>query len=324
MRLDLILWYGALVRLSRPALSTCSTVLALAATLGVLGCGRSGPAAVGHSGSGPRFVVVAAENFWGSIATQLAGGRASVRSIIVDPSTDPHSYQPSAGDARVMTSANVAIVNGVGYDDWAEQLLQGSPSAGRAVLNVGELLALPQGANPHRWYYPADVTKVIDAIVADFDRIDPADSAYFAARSRAFSTVALAGYDRIRATIRARYRGTPVGYSESIFQGLGEDLGLRLLTPRSFAKAVAEGTDVTAGDKRTVDSQAEHRRIAVWVFNSQNVTPDVQRVNQIVRARGIPIVSVTETLSPATASFEQWQTHQLQELQRALHRATGH
>jgi zinc/manganese transport system substrate-binding protein len=214
-------------------------------------------------------------------------------------------------------------VNGVRYDDWAGPLLQGSSAAGRTVLNVGKLLGLPQGANPHRWYYPANVTRVLDAIVADYDRLDPADSAYFAARRHAVLTVALAGYDRIRAAIRAHYKGTPVGYSESIFEGLGEDLGLRLLTPRSFVTAVAEGTDVTAADKRAVDSAAEHRRIAVWVFNSQNVTPDVQRVNQIVRARGIPIVAVTETLSPATASFEQWQTRQLKELQSALHRATG-
>ena len=123
--------------------------------------------------------------------------------------------------------------------------------------------------------------------------------------------------------IRKRFAGVPVGYSESIFQGLGEDLGLRLTTPASFAKAVAEGTDVTASDKQAVDAQARGRKIAVWVFNSQNVTPDVQRVNQIVRAEGVPVVSVTETLSPAGASFQQWQSDQLQRLAEALHKATG-
>lgn len=268
-------------------------------------------------------MVVAAENFWGSLAAQLAGTKASVRSIIVNPGTDPHSYQPSARDARMVAGANMAIVNGVGYDDWATQLLQGSPAASRRVLNVGKLLGLPQGANPHRWYYPADVTRVLQAIVADYDRLDPADRAYFAARRRALMTAGLSVYDTLRAQIRARYAGTPVGYSESIFQGLGEDLGLHLLTPASFARAVAEGTDVTASDKLTVDAQAEHRLIDVWVFNSQNVTPDVQRVNQMVRRRGIPIVAVTETLSPASASFEQWQRRQLLALKRALHTATG-
>jgi zinc/manganese transport system substrate-binding protein len=114
-----------------------------------------------------------------------------------------------------------------------------------------------------------------------------------------------------------------VGYSESIFQGLGEDLRLRLLTPYGFVKAVAEGTDVTAEDKRTVDRQLERRQVAVWVFNSQNVTPDVQRVNGLARAHGIQVATVTETLSPRSASFEQWQSAQLEGLLAALHTATG-
>ncbi len=43
----------------------------------------------------------------------------------------------------------------------------------------------------------------------------------------------------------------------------------------------------------------------MWVFNSQNVTPDVQRVNDLARAARIPVATVTETLSPASDSFEQ-------------------
>ena len=70
-------------------------------------------------------------------------------------------------------------------------------------------------------------------------------------------------------------------------------------------------------------SQAAGRQIAVWVFNSQNVTPDVQRVNQIVRRRQIPLVAVTETLTPPGSSFEAWQTAQLEALLRALERARG-
>ena len=150
-----------------------------------------------------------------------------------------------------------------------------------------------------------------------------ATAAYFAARRQDFERRDLARYDALRRHIRARYAGVPVGYSESIFQPLGDDLGLRLLTPYGFAKAIAEGTDVTAQDKQTVDAQASERRIAVWVFNSQNVTPDVQRVNELARAHGIPVATVTETLSPASDSFQQWQVAELQALARALHEATG-
>jgi zinc/manganese transport system substrate-binding protein len=285
-----------------------------------LGCDRSGPAQAHAGGAGGGFTVVAAENVWGSIAAQLAGDRATVRSVITEPATDPHSYEPTASDARAIATANMAIVNGLGYDRWASQLLAASPAPGRVVLDVGSYLGLSSGANPHRWYYPADVLRVVGAISARYERIDPADRAYFAQRERWFLSRALAGYDRLLARIRSRFAGVPVGYSESIFQGLGEDLRLRLLTPPGFVKAVAEGTDITAQDKRTVDEQLERRRVAVWVYNSQNVTPDVQRVTEIARARGIPVVPVTETLSPRGASFQQWQSSQLGGLLAVLQR----
>jgi zinc/manganese transport system substrate-binding protein len=288
------------------------------------GCGSAGaPGASSAGGGASRLEVVAAENFWGSIAAQLGGSRVDVRSIIVNPATDPHSYEPTPSDARTLAGSQLAIVNGVGYDSWASKLLEASASSGRVVLNVGHLLGLSQGANPHRWYFPADVQRVIAAITADYARLDPAAAGYFASQRAAFETHGLSRYDQLRAQIRARYAGVPVGYSESIFQGLGEDLQLKLLTPYGFAKAIAEGSEVTAQDKRTVDHQAEAREIRVWVFNSQNVTPDVQRVSEIARAEGIPIATVTETLSPASDSFEQWQVAELEGLERALHAATG-
>ena len=101
--------------------------------------------------------VVAAENFWGSIAAQLGGNRAKVRSIVVDPATDPHSYEPTASDARTLAGAKVAIVNGIGYDNWASQLLAANAGGGRVVVDVGDVLGLGDGDNPHQWYSPASV-----------------------------------------------------------------------------------------------------------------------------------------------------------------------
>jgi zinc/manganese transport system substrate-binding protein len=303
-------------------LARLSAAVALVALVGmIVGCGRSGTPR-GGGGRG-RLQVVAAENFWGSVAAQLGGEKADVRSIIVDPATDPHSYEPTARDARAIAGAQMTIVNGLGYDAWAPRLLRASPSSERVELDVGKVLGLGEGANPHQWYSPSSVRRVIAAIVAGYDRLDPSAASYFARRERAFLEHDLARYDALRREIRERYAGTPVGYSESIFRPLGEDLGLKLLTPYSFAKAIAEGDDVTARDKQTVDDQARKRLIKIWVFNSQNVTPDVQRVNELARGQGIPIATVTETLAPAGDSFEQWQSAQLEGLARALHAASG-
>jgi zinc/manganese transport system substrate-binding protein len=308
-------WHAAPVALATGALALAALALMLS------GCDRSGTAQ--PSAASGRLQVVAAENFWGSIAAQLGGTQASVTSIIVNPGTDPHSYEPNAQDARTMAGAQLAIVNGIGYDNWAPKLLAASPVDGRIVLNVGNVLGLHEGDNPHQWYSPASVARVVERIVADYDALEPSAAAYFAQREQIFKTRDLARYDALRKEIRAKYAGTPVGYSESIFRPLGEDLGLKLLTPYSFAKAIAEGGDVSAQDKQRTDTQARKRLIKIWVFNSQNVTPDVQRINDIAREEEIPIATITETLSPASDSFEQWQVAELEGIARALHEATG-
>jgi zinc/manganese transport system substrate-binding protein len=287
----------------------------------VAGCG----AASGSTGGEPsrRPQVVAAENFWGSIASQLGGSKVVVQSIIVSPDTDPHSYEPTASDGIAIARSQMAILNGIGYDPWASKLIDANPSSSRQVLDVGDLPGLKSGDNPHQWYSPSSVRRVVGQIAADYDKLDPRDRAYFDQRRASFETEALSEYNRLIAQIRGRYAGVPVGYSESIFQPLGQALGLDLITPYSFAKAIAEGTDVSAQDKQTVDTQAQDRQIKVWVYNSQNATPDVQRVNQLARAAQIPITTITETLSPASATFEQWQVAELKSLQAALHQATG-
>jgi zinc/manganese transport system substrate-binding protein len=299
-------------------------ILALAATAVVAGCGSSGATGASSAAAGDaKFTVVAGENFWGSIAGQLAGNRATVTSIIVNPGTDPHDYQATAADSRTIAEGQMAIVNGIGYDTWMSKAVAANPVGGRVTLDVGSTLGLKEGDNPHQWYAPSSVLRVVDAIVADYKKLDPADGAYFDKRRRAFLTRGLARYNALRKQIRARYSGVPVGYSESIFQPLGADLGLKLLTPPGFADAVAEGTDISARDKQTVDRQAQTKQIKVWVYNRQNATPDVKRINQIAQAAGIPIATVTETLSPASDTFEQWQAAQLTQLEAALHKATG-
>jgi zinc/manganese transport system substrate-binding protein len=289
----------------------------------VLAAGCGGATSSSASSSPGMIRVTAAENFWGSIAAQLGGQKVAVTSIIVNPNTDPHSYEPTASDGVAIARAQLAIVNGIGYDKWASNLLAANPSSSRVALDVGALLGLREGDNPHQWYSPASVQRVIDAIVAGYKRLDPRDASYFDRARSAFETVALAEYRRLGDEIRTRYAGVPVGYSESIFQPLGQSLGLKLLTPYSFAKAIAEGTDVSAADKQTVDAQAQTHAIKVWIYNSQNATPDVQRVNQLASAAHIPITTITETLSPASASFEQWQDAQLTSLIFALQRATA-
>ena len=278
----------------------------------------SGPAAANGR---TRLEVVAAENFWGSIVKQLAGSRASVSSVITNPNTDPHDYEPKPSDGRAIASARYVIENGIGYDTWVQKLLDASPDSSRRVLNVGDLLGVKAGGNPHQWYSPASVDRFVERVASDLETLDAKNAAYYEAQKAKFEATRLAEYHALIAAINQKYAGTPVGASESIFSPLAAALGLHLVTPESFLDAVAEGTDPTGADKATVDRQIQNKEIKVFVFNSQNATPDVQTLVKAAKAHGIPVTTVTETLAPASASFQTWQVKQLRELDAALAKA---
>ena len=273
-------------------------------------------------GSGP-VQVVAAENFWGSIAAQVGGSHVHVTSIIVDPNADPHSYEPTAADARTVASAQYVIVNGAGYDPWADKLLQANPVSGRKELNVGNFNGKHEGDNPHMWYNPDYVTAVANKIRDDLKALDPADSAAFDQSAQSFLTTGLKQYHDLIAAIKAKYSGTSVGATESIFAYLAPALGLNLVTPYSYLKAVSEGTDISAADQATVEQQIRQKQIKVLVYNSQNTPNNIQTLIALAKANNIPVATITETLSPATATFQAWQSAQLQGIQSALAQATG-
>ena len=71
-----------------------------------------------------------------------------MQSLIVNPAQDPHSYEPTTSDARAMATAQLAVVNGVGYDPWAPKLLAANPVDGRVALTVGSLFGLQRGRQP--------------------------------------------------------------------------------------------------------------------------------------------------------------------------------
>ncbi|HEY2697676.1 MAG TPA: zinc ABC transporter substrate-binding protein [Pseudonocardiaceae bacterium] len=313
----------SIVRLFRPRAVVAAVAATAAVTLTVAGCATTAPANVSSGGGGTKITVVAAENFWGSIASQLGGDHASVTSIITNPDTDPHDYDATPADGRTMAGAQFAIVNGVGYDPWAPKLLASNANPNRTVLTVGRLVGVPDGGNPHRWYSPTNVHQVIEQIAADYAKIDPADAGYFQQRKEAFENQTLSQYNQLISTIKSTYAGTPIGASESIVSPLAEGLGLNLITPETFLDAISEGSDPTAADKATIDNQIRGKQIKIYVYNSQNSTPDIQTQVNEAKAAGIPVTTVTETLAPAGASFQDWQVKELQGIQQALAQATG-
>jgi zinc/manganese transport system substrate-binding protein len=302
-----------------PSVLAGGLLLLLLFPLTLVACGTTFQA----TGSSGPVQVVAAENFWGSIAAQVGGSHVHVTSIIVDPNADPHSYEPTAADARTVAGAQYVIVNGAGYDPWADKLLQANPASGRKELNVGDFNGKHEGDNPHMWYNPAYVTAVANKIRDDLKALDPAHATAFDQSTQAFLTTGLKQYHDLIAAIKATYSGVPVGATESIFSYLAPALGLNLITPYSYLKAVSGGQDISAADQANAEQQINQKQIKVLIYNSQNTPNNIQALINRARANHIPVATITETLTPGNASFQDWQSSRLQGIQSALAQATG-
>lgn len=293
-------------------------ILILVLLFPIAGCSAATPAA-----SSGVIQVVAAENFWGSIAAQVGGSHVKVTSIISNPNTDPHDYEPVSSDARTVADAQYVIFNGAGYDAWMSRLIAANPVSERKVLNIASFLGKKEGDNPHFWYNPDYVISVVSQIRDDLKAVDPADAGAFDQSAQEFLTVGLKQYKSLISDIRAKYSGTPVGATESIFAYMAPALGLDLITPSSFMNAVSEGAEIPAADQAAVEQQINLKQIKILVYNSQNTPPNIQIILNKAKALGIPTPRVTETLEPATATFQEWQSSQLQGIETALEQATG-
>jgi zinc/manganese transport system substrate-binding protein len=306
-----------ILRRSAPSRIAIVVLVLALATAVLAGCASGGSSGAATDG---KPLVVVAENFWGSIATQIGGDRVKTVSIITKPDVDPHEYEPVPADARNIARARYVISNGAGYDPWARKLLDANPAGGRRALDIADMAGRKQGGNPHMWYSPEIVGRVIDRIASDLGQIDNQNAAYFSANASGLKTTGFQTYNAVLTDIRSKYAGVAVGATESIFVDMATDLGLRLLTPPGYLNAISEGTDPAASDKAAFDQQIAARAIKVLVFNKQNSTPDVRALVDKANHAGIPVVAVTETLDPANATFQQWQGDELTALQRALAR----
>jgi zinc/manganese transport system substrate-binding protein len=294
-----------------------SVVAGLSIVAQVAGCGAAVHAGTGAPSRTHVINVVAAENFWGSIARQLGGSQARVLSLVSDPNADPHEFESSAASARAVAVADYVIENGAGYDDWMTRLMAASPNPRRRVLSIANLVGKRPGDNPHLWYSPAYVRAAENRIEADFKALDPHDAAYFSAR-RAATDAAFAGVRGQLALIRSRFTGRPVASTETVPVYLARYLGLKLVSPPAFMTAISEGNQPPAASIAQFERLLAGRQVRALIYNEQTATALTTSMRELAQRSGIPVVGVTETIQPPRESFQRWFGRELAGLSSAL------
>ena len=272
------------------------------------------------AGSGSAIQVVAGENFWGSLVSQLGGIHVNVTSVVSDPNTDPHSYEGNAANARAVSNACFVIVNGANYDVWALNLITAGGATHQTVLNVQQTLGQPQDANPHFWYSPTFVNITVKAMYNDLVKIDPSNSGYYRQQYASLNSSLWSSYMHQEQIIKHQFGGAPVAATENIFVYMANATGLNIISPPEFMKALAEGNDPSPLDIATFQNQLNsgNGTVHALVYNVQTVTPLTQNLLALAAKNFIPVVRISETIQPRNFTFQAWMQLEVGQLQNAL------
>lgn len=174
----------ALARVRRaPALAAALT----AAVLCVSGC--AGPGA-----DGGQLEVVATTTQIGDFAREVGGEDVAVDQIL-QPNTDPHTYEPRPSDVVATAEAELVFASGDDLDEWIGQVVSDSGSDAQ-VVDLGK--AVPEqlpgessGAeasryDPHWWHDPRNAEAAVREIERRLSVADPAHRHEFARNARSY------------------------------------------------------------------------------------------------------------------------------------------
>lgn len=256
-------------------LRAAGAAVAVLLGLSLAACGADAPGqGPGAGAGGEKPVVLTTFTVLADVAQNVAGDKLQVESI-TKAGAEIHGYEPTPGDIRKASKADLILDNGLNLEAWFAQFVEGLDvphavvSEGVEVLSIGE--DSYQGKpNPHAWMSPVNVQIYVDNMVKAFSKLDPDNAAAFEANGAAYKAQLQSVKDEMvqkLATVPEAQRALVT--CEGAFSYLARDAGLR--------------------------------EVYIWAVNAeQQATPQqITRAIEFVKANKVPAVFCESTVSDA-------------------------
>ncbi len=163
---------------------------ALVASAAVLAAGGT------HAADAKRLKVGITLHPYYSFVAHIVGDRADIVPLIA-ADANPHGYAPQPADMIRITSMDVLVVNGIGHDTWAFEILDASGMRDKLKLiyaNDGVSLIPvagdPSGAkvvNPHTFISTTAAIQQVYTIARALGELDPDNATFFRDNARRYA-----------------------------------------------------------------------------------------------------------------------------------------
>ncbi|HOB09472.1 MAG: metal ABC transporter substrate-binding protein [Limnochordia bacterium] len=134
-------------------------------------------------------------------AAAVGGDLATVKSL-VPFGGDPHNWEPTPQDAKMVADADVVFCNGLGLETWVSRLVENAATDRVMIITLSEgLPAFPYHGgdsvedahghshgtyDPHMWLDVTYAMEYVKRIAEVFGRLDPENSAVYRSRSEKY------------------------------------------------------------------------------------------------------------------------------------------
>lgn len=261
--------------------------------------------------------ITASLGVYGNIAQQIGGKEVTVFSVLTTPAQDPHLFDPSPQIGQKFAEADIIIVNGGGYDGWAEKLAT-ALSHKSIVINVTQYLDPPSKiTNPHYWYSIPSIKNMAQHLA---EILIEADSS-LAHKEKIKNNLAgfMHALSQIEAKIHAlkgQYPNIKYAATEPVFDLMAEQLGFESVD-KSLEHAVMNETEPSPADIASFEKNVDQRSVKIFFYNSQVSSQLAEHMRNAAVNKNIPIVNITETLPPHM-NYQQWINSELDRVLQAL------
>ncbi len=300
----------------RGTMLRCTAALGgtVAVALGAAACGTS---FAGSAHGSSVINAVGAENEYANVLSQIGGKYVHVTAILDDPNTDPHTFEASPQVAQEISSAQLIVQNGVGYDSWMNRIESASPNSSRKVIVVQNLLGLPDSTpNPHLWYDPKTMPTAATAMAAGLSALQPAHKGYFAANLKRFDN-SLSPWLAAIAAFKSQHPGVTAATTEPVADYLLTAMGIRNLTPFTFQADIMNGVDPAPEAIALEDGFFSHHKVKVFCYNQQVTSSLTGSVRANALSSGVPVVGVYETM-PTGYDYQSWMLAEVDAIAKAV------
>ncbi|MDF7665210.1 zinc ABC transporter substrate-binding protein [Bifidobacterium sp. ESL0745] len=257
--------------------------------------------------------VVASINQWGSLAKEIGGDDVNVTSIVNTVSVDAHDFEPKTTDMAKLQSAQIVVVNGAGYDNWASK----SIAKGTTSVSAATAVGASTGDNPHLWFSKdarkATATELEDA----FAKARPAKAKQFAARLKTWKANEAKLEDSMK-TFSQQHKNVTYGATEPVAYYLMDDLGFTDKTPKGYTQSVSSEGEPAPSDLQKFEHLISGREVNLLINNTQEASNTTNLLTGTAGRTEVPVVDVSEQMPHDQTTLTGWITTLMTSINKAM------